>query len=104
MGFGRHTGALPNGRKAGQRLSNGVSPSDGSDRKGPTAALRSVAGLDKSQWGNAHVLNIKFDKKLVHGDTGIRNLGTRFRDYLVRQDGMQVGGKDKGHDIPFDRG
>jgi pyruvate-formate lyase len=90
VGFGKHTGALPNGRKAGQRLSNGVSPSDGSDRKGPTAALRSVAGLDKSQWANAHVLNIKFDKKLVHGDTGIRNLGTLFRDYLVRQDGMQV--------------
>lgn len=90
VGFGKHIGALPNGRKAGQRLSNGVSPSDGSDRKGPTAALRSVAGLDKSQWANAHVLNIKFDKKLVHGDTGIRNLGTLFRDYLVRQDGMQV--------------
>lgn len=90
VGFGRHTGALPNGRKAAQRLSNGVSPSDGSDRKGPTAALRSVAGLDKSQWGNAHVLNIKFDQKLVKGAAGIRNMGTLFRDYLVRQDGMQV--------------
>ncbi|MRR38511.1 formate acetyltransferase, partial [bacterium] len=46
IGFGRVTGALPNGRLAGKRLSNGLAPSDGSERRGPTAVLRSAASLD----------------------------------------------------------
>jgi len=42
---GAFTAATPNGRKAGQPLSNGVSPSQGCDVKGPTAAMKSVARL-----------------------------------------------------------
>ena len=89
-GFGRYTGASASGRKAGQRLANGASPSDGSDRKGPTAALRSVSGLDRSGWGNSYVFNLKFDSKLVAGAVGRRHLGGLFRDYLVNRKGTQV--------------
>ncbi len=88
--FGRHTGALPNGRRAGTRLSNGVSPCDGADRNGPTAMLRSVASLDKRAWGNCHVLNVKFDKRIVAGTAGRRVLSRLFRHYLTEQGGMQV--------------
>ena len=52
VGFGRVTGALPNGRKAGMRLSNGLSPVDGMDREGPSALLRSAASLDSVKWAN----------------------------------------------------
>lgn len=37
--FGAYTGALPNGRNAGEPLSEGVSPSLGADVTGPTAVL-----------------------------------------------------------------
>ena len=42
-GFGKATGASPNGRPAGFRLSNGLSPVDGADKKGPTGVLQSAA-------------------------------------------------------------
>ncbi|MCP3983110.1 MAG: formate acetyltransferase, partial [bacterium] len=88
--FGRYTGALPNGRLAGTRLSNGISAVNGADKKGPTALLRSAASLDKKAWANCHVLNIKFDKRTTRGETGKQALVSLFRDYLVNKKGMQV--------------
>lgn len=57
QGFGRRTGALPSGRRAGEALSNGVSPSVGSERRGPTAVLCSVSAVTRV--GNGYVLNTK---------------------------------------------
>jgi len=89
VGFGRVTGALPNGRFAGARLSNGLSPSDGSDKNGPTALLRSAASLDSAKWANCCALNLKFDPKSVQGEGGKKALCALFRTYF-RQGGMQV--------------
>jgi len=88
--FGRYTGALPNGRKAGARLSNGASPVDGADRTGPSALLRSVASLDRSRWCNSHVLNATFDRSTIGGKSGAAKLGALLRTYFVDQEGMQV--------------
>lgn len=88
--FGRFTGALPNGRKAGTRLSNGCSPADGADRSGPTALLRSVSSLDRSRWCNSHVLNATFDRSTVGGRSGAAKLAALLRTYFVDQEGMQV--------------
>jgi len=89
LGFGRKTGALPNGRPAGARLSNGLSPIDGFDRCGPTAVLRSAASLDSSKWANCCALNLKFDKKTVSGKAGRAALSAIFKAYFD-QGGMQV--------------
>jgi pyruvate formate-lyase/glycerol dehydratase family glycyl radical enzyme len=89
IGFGRVTGALPNGRLAGQRLSNGLAPVDGSERCGPTAVLRSAASLDSRKWTNCHALNLKFDKKMVQGKAGRNALVSLFKNYFS-QGGMQV--------------
>lgn len=88
-GFGRMTAALPNGRPAGQRLSNGLSPVDGADRTGPTAVLRSAAALDSSKWANCCALNLKFDRKVVQGEVGRQALAGLLGDYFARG-GMQV--------------
>ena len=82
IGFGRKTGALPSGRLAGARLSNGLSPIDGLDRCGPTAVLRSAASLDSHKWSNCCALNMKFDKKTVSGKTGKKALSGIFRTYF----------------------
>ena len=89
VGFGKVTGALPNGRPAGTRLSNGLAPVDGSERLGPTAVLRSAASLDSRKWMNCHALNLKFDKNIVQGETGRNALVNLFKNYFA-QGGMQV--------------
>ncbi len=88
-GFGRMTGALPDGRPAGHRLSNGLSPVDGVERRGPTAVLRSAASLDSRAWANCCALNLKFDKKVVEGPAGRHALASLFRTYFAGG-GMQV--------------
>ena len=89
IGFGRNTGALPSGRHAGARLSNGLSPIDGLDRSGPTGVLRSAASLDSHKWANCCALNMKFDKKIISGPAGKKSLSGIFRTFFD-QGGMQV--------------
>ncbi len=88
-GFGSITGALPNGRKAGIRLSNGLSPADGADRNGPTALLNSAAGLNNSRWANCYALNLKFEKSLVAGTKGRETLKSLIGGFF-RQGGMEL--------------
>jgi trans-4-hydroxy-L-proline dehydratase len=45
ISFARPTAATPDGRKRGEFLSNGIGPAQGMDRKGPTAAIKSVGSL-----------------------------------------------------------
>jgi formate C-acetyltransferase len=45
INFARTTAPTPDGRKRGDFLSNGACPTQGMDRKGPTAAFRSVTHL-----------------------------------------------------------
>ncbi len=88
-GFGKATGALPNGRRAGHRLSNGLSPVDGMDKKGPTAVLQSAAFLDSSNWANCGALNMKFDGNQLKGKKGAKLLSGLFSTYFD-MGGMQV--------------
>ncbi len=89
IGFGRKTGALPDGRHAGERLSNGLAPVDGTERSGPTAVLRSAASLDSSRWGNCYALNLKFDRKTIGGENGVRALSALLGNF-IKSGGMQV--------------
>ena len=88
--FGEVTGALPNGRRAGRPLANGLSPSTGQERKGPTAALNSVAGLDLfGKARNGINVNLKIDGTSLGGDTGTLALAGLVRGYFDGG-GMQV--------------
>jgi len=79
--FGRVTGATPDGRKAAEPLSEGVSPVQGADRKGPTAVLRSVAKMDHARTGGT-LLNQKFTPQILEDETGLRGLGSLIRTYF----------------------
>lgn len=78
--FGQITGALPNGRLAGEPLSDGISPSQGADRNGPTAVIKSVAKIDHSKTGGT-LLNQKFMPSLLEGD-GLDKLAHLVRTYF----------------------
>ncbi|MBA4392081.1 MAG: formate acetyltransferase [Desulfobacca sp.] len=87
--FGQVTGALPNGRKKGESFASGLSPSNGQDRKGPTALLNSVNRLDAGQCANGINLNITFGLETIKGKIGRQALQSLFRTYF-RRGGMQV--------------
>ncbi len=81
--FGSVTGATPDGRKARAPLSEGISPVQGADRQGPTAALNSASKLDHVRTGGT-LLNQKLTPKLVENEQGISNLAHLVRGYFKR--------------------
>jgi len=86
--FGSVTGATPDGRHAGQPLSEGISPVQGADRKGPTGVIQSAARMDHLRTGGT-LLNMKLTPSLVEGDEGLRAWGQLVRSYF-RMDGHHV--------------
>ena len=79
--FGSVTGALPDGRLAWTPLSEGVSPVQGADRHGPTAAARSVAKMDHVRTGGT-LLNQKFTPQVLDSEDGINGLVHLVRGYF----------------------
>ncbi len=86
--FGKVTGATADGRRAGEALSEGVSPVQGADRKGPTGVIKSVGKIDHVRTGGT-LLNQKFTPQLLAGDEGIRTLGHLVRSYF-KMDGHHI--------------
>lgn len=61
-------GATANGRRAGEPISNSLSPSNGSERNGPTGVLNSVAKLDHSLVSNGSALNVRLLPTMLSTD------------------------------------
>ena len=80
--FGSVTGALPDGRKAWTPLSEGISPVQGVDRKGPTAVLKSASKMDHVRTGGT-LLNQKFSPSLLENEKGVENLMHLIRSYFT---------------------
>ena len=86
--FGSVVGATPDGRKAGEPLSEGISPVQGADRKGPTAVLKSAAKIDHLRTGGT-LLNQKFTPQVLADEDGITKLAHLIRSYF-KMDGHHV--------------
>jgi len=88
--FGSKIGALPDGRKAGKPISEGISPVQGADRKGPTAVLKSASKIDHLRTGGT-LLNQKFTPQILEDETGQEQVKNLVRTYFHM----------KGHHIQF---
>ncbi|MDZ7378381.1 MAG: formate C-acetyltransferase/glycerol dehydratase family glycyl radical enzyme, partial [candidate division KSB1 bacterium] len=86
--FGSVVGATPDGRMAGEPLSEGISPVQGADRRGPTAVLRSAGKIDHLRTGGT-LLNQKFTPQLLADQRGIDALAALIRSYFA-MDGHHV--------------
>jgi len=86
--FGSVTGATPDGRLAWAPLSEGISPVQGADRRGPTAVLKSAARMDHVRTGGT-LLNQKFTPQLLKDDAGLDRLVQLIRTYF-KLDGHHV--------------
>ncbi|MCB2222303.1 MAG: glycyl radical protein [Bacteroidetes bacterium] len=86
--FGSVTGAMPDGRKAWTPLSEGISPVQGADRKGPTAVIKSAAKIDHIRTGGT-LLNQKFTPSFMQDEKGITAVLHLIRSYF-RLDGHHI--------------
>lgn len=86
--FGSMTGATPDGRRAAAPVSEGISPVQGADRRGPTAVAHSAAKMDHIRTGGT-LLNMKFTPSLLATDDGIDKLAHLVRAYF-KMDGHHV--------------
>ncbi len=85
--FGAVLQATPDGRKAGMPISEGISPVQGADRKGPTAVLNSAAKIDHLKTGGT-LLNQRFASEFFDKG-GITKLSSLVRSYF-RMDGHHI--------------
>ena len=71
LSHGLVTGALPDGRKAGEPLCDNASPMMGRDMNGPTATVKSVASMGQEDFHDGALFNLRFDPKGVQGEGGL---------------------------------
>ena len=86
--FGSVTGAMPDGRKAHEPFSEGISPVQGSDTHGPTAVMKSASKIDHIKTGGT-LLNQKFSPQFFSDDHAINKLVKLVRSYFY-MDGHHV--------------
>jgi len=86
--FGIVCGALPDGKKAGKPVSEGISPVQGADKNGPTAVMRSAAKIDQLKTGGT-LLNQKFTPDFFKDEAAIKKISALIRAYF-RNDGHHI--------------
>jgi len=86
--FGKVTDALPDGRKAGTPVSEGISPVQGADQFGPTSVVKSAARIDHLRTGGT-LLNQKFTPSFFDSKKSVRKVSGLVRSYF-RMDGHHI--------------
>ena len=71
LSHGLVTGALPDGRRAGEPFCDSASPMMGRDISGPTATVKSVAAMAQEVLHEGALFNLRFDPKGVQGEGGL---------------------------------
>ncbi|MDP3478899.1 MAG: glycyl radical protein [Desulfoprunum sp.] len=79
--FGKMLGASANGRLAGLPESDGTSPSQGADRHGPTAVIKSLSKMDQIKSGGT-LLNQRFLPSVLATEQDLDKLGSLIRTYF----------------------
>jgi formate C-acetyltransferase len=81
--MGKAVGATPDGRRAGQQLSENSSPSEGADVAGLTALLNSVARLPMRRFTGGP-LNVRLHPSAVEGLRGLELLAAALTTYFEK--------------------
>ncbi|MCK5140683.1 MAG: formate C-acetyltransferase/glycerol dehydratase family glycyl radical enzyme, partial [Candidatus Heimdallarchaeota archaeon] len=86
--FGSVLKATPDGRKEFQPLSEGVSPVQGMDSKGPTGVIKSASKIDHLRTGGT-LLNQKFTPNFLENEDNLKKLLHLIRAYF-KMDGHHI--------------
>lgn len=82
VGLGEYVGATPNGRGRAEPLSDGMSPSQGVCRKGPTAVIKSVSRVDHALATSGTLLNMKLNVGLFRSREGKEKFKAMLRAFM----------------------
>ncbi|MBM4047764.1 MAG: hypothetical protein FJ279_21890 [Planctomycetes bacterium] len=80
---GAHTGATPDGRRAGEALSVCLGPSRGADRRGPTAMLKSVSRLKWEHQVGGALIHIRMPLGALEGEESMRKLASLIKTFFL---------------------
>ncbi len=87
--MGKMTGACPNGRYAGEYLSDGMGAGRDKQRNGLTAYLKSVSKIDNSFFIGPTATNITVDERMADTDEKMEKLA-RIYETFIRLGGLQL--------------
>jgi len=79
---GAVTGALPDGRKAGEPLANSLAPQQGRDRNGITAMLKSISKIDQTLAAAGTSLIFDIHPSAIYGENGVEKLAQLTKTYF----------------------
>ncbi len=74
--------ASADGRLAGAPLSNSMSPSNGAERRGPTAVLNSLARIDQTRIGYGNSVNMRLPVGLLKSAKGVESAAHLIQTYF----------------------
>lgn len=74
IAFGKCIGATPDGRKDGSPVNNGISPANGSEKEGATAACNSVAKLPSIWFQKGAIFNMRLSQAAVDTEENRRKI------------------------------
>jgi formate C-acetyltransferase len=79
---GFDVGATPDGRKDAEPLADGVSPSHGTGKEGPTAIIHSVTKLPTVEMTGGQLLNLRITNVVLGTEAGRKKLAALIRTFF----------------------
>ncbi|MEW6188267.1 MAG: pyruvate formate lyase family protein [Thermodesulfobacteriota bacterium] len=79
---GHSLGATPDGRKAREAVANGLSPANGTDIEGMTAAFHSVAKASRAKLSGGTALNMNLNPMTIKTDENLEKFASLIEGYF----------------------
>lgn len=89
ISFGSRVGATPDGRSAGDPVNNGVSPANGSERSGATAACNSVGKIPTIWDQKGNIFNMRLAPSTIATEESRQKIIAMIRSFFDK-DGEQI--------------
>jgi len=85
IAFGSFVGALPCGRKMGRPVNNGVSPENGAEKNGLTAAINSIGKLPSIWFQKGAIFNVRLTEDTLTTKEGIKNVASLIKVLFAKK-------------------
>ena len=89
ISFGSRIGATPDGRESGSPVNNGVSPANGSERSGATAACNSVGKIPTIWDQKGNIFNMRLAPSTIATQESRKKIVSMMRAFFSK-DGQQI--------------
>lgn len=89
ISFGSRVGATPDGRSSGEPVNNGVSPANGSEKNGATAACNSVSKIPTIWDQKGNIFNMRLAPSTIATEESRKKIISMIRTFFSK-DGEQI--------------